>query len=213
VIGGDRGLILKDKLCFGGYFIMTKEIQKKALTRGPNRKLTRRQQKFVRELVSGDGLVTQRESAIRAGFAPSSAHQRAYEMVRMPHIATEIERYREELDALYAVTYKRSERDLKAIRDASLSAGAYSASVQAEVARGKLAGLYTSKTELRVGSIDQMSREDVERELEKIRKSYEPVDITPHEVAEPDAEDSPEEQGVGVLESDLTRVEYNEEKN
>jgi hypothetical protein len=36
--------------------------------RGPNRKLTRRQEKFVKELVANDGLITLREAACRAGY-------------------------------------------------------------------------------------------------------------------------------------------------
>ena len=107
-------------------------------------------------------------------------------MVRMPHVARAITQYRSELDEMYAVNYKRSERDLKKIRDASLDAGAYSAAVQSEVARGKLAGLYTSKSEIRTGAIDAMSREEVEKELERIRQGFgEIIDITPEKEEAP----------------------------
>jgi hypothetical protein len=107
-------------------------------------------------------------------------------MVRMPHVARAIAQYRAELDEMYAVNYKRSERDLKKIRDASLDAGAYSAAVQSEVARGKLAGLYTSRSEIRTGAIDAMSREQVEQELEKIRQGFgEIIDITPEKEEAP----------------------------
>ena len=43
---------------------------KKALTRGPNRKLTRRQELFVKLIVSQDGMITNREAAIQAGYPP-----------------------------------------------------------------------------------------------------------------------------------------------
>jgi len=156
--------------------------RKKDLTLPEDKKLSRRQEKFVKELVAGDGLIGQRESAIRAGFPASSAHTRAYEMMRLPHVAKAIAEYRAELDAQYAVNYKRSERDLKLIGQAALDAGAYSASVQAEIARGKLAGLYTHKSEIRTGSIDALSREEVELELEKIRRSFGTIiDVTPEE--------------------------------
>jgi len=36
----------------------------------PDKKLTRRQEKFVKELVANDGLITNREAAIRAGYPP-----------------------------------------------------------------------------------------------------------------------------------------------
>ena len=94
---------------------MAKEIQKKALTRGPNRKLTRRQQKFVKEIVANDGLITLREAAIRAGYPAASAHSRSYELCspkHCPHVVNEIARYRSELDEMYGVNYKRHIRDM-----------------------------------------------------------------------------------------------------
>ena len=160
--------------------------RRKSLVPPEEKPLTRRQEKFVKELVANDGLITMREAALRAGAPAVSAHSRAYEMVRMPNVARAIAQYRAELDEMYAVNYKRSERDLKKIRDASLDAGAYSAAVQSEVARGKLAGLYTSKSEIRTGAIDAMSREEVEKELERIRQGFgEIIDITPEKEEAP----------------------------
>ena len=115
---------------------------------------------------------------------------------------------------MYGVNYKRHIRDMQKLRDASLAAGAYSAAVQAEKNRGLAEGLYVSKSEIRTGSIDQMSRADVEKELERIRENFEPViNITPTKVEEPDAASGPEESGGGVMENDITRVELNEQKN
>ena len=65
-------------------------------------RLTRMQQLFVRELVANDGHITLREAAINAGYAPTSAHTRAYELTNpdvSPHVVAEIRRYRAELDA------------------------------------------------------------------------------------------------------------------
>ena len=185
---------------------------KNVATRGPNRKLTRRQEKFVKELVSNDGLITMREAAVRAGYPAASAHTRAYELTspkHCPHVVAEITRYRDELDEMYAVGYKKHVRDLQKIRDIALENGAYSAAVQAEYRRGQAQGdIYVSKSEIRTGSIDQMSREDVERELQRIRESFEPIlDITPEEVEEPDAEAGAEEPGGGSVASDLGRAE------
>ena len=180
--------------------------------RGPNRKLTRRQEKFVKELVSNDGLITLREAAIRAGYPARSAHTRAYELTNInicPHVVAEITRYRDELDEMYAVGYKKHVRDLQKIRDIALENGAYSAAVQAEYRRGQAQGdIYVSKSEIRTGSIDQMSREDVENELERIRKSFEPIiDITPEEVEEPDAEEGSKKQRKRSLENNKRRPE------
>jgi len=179
--------------------------------RGPNRKLTRRQEKFVKELVSNDGLITMREAAIRAGYPAGSAHARAHELTNFnicPHVVNEIARYRDELDEMYAVGYKKHVRDLQKIRDVALENGAYSAAVQAEYRRGQAQGdIYVSKSEIRTGSIDQMTREDVEKELDRIRQAFEPIDITPEEIDEPDAEEGAEESRSGALEIDIGRTE------
>ena len=121
---------------------------KKVATRGPNRKLTRRQELFVKLLVSNDGMITNREAAIQAGYPPASAHTRSWELMSesvCPHVVAEIRRYRDELDEKFGVTYKRHIRDMQKIRDAALENGAYSAAVQAEKNRGLAEGLYVSK--------------------------------------------------------------------
>ena len=55
--------------------------------------LTRRQELFVKELVSKDGQITMREAAINAGYPASSAHTRAYELTNpkiSPHVVSAI---------------------------------------------------------------------------------------------------------------------------
>ena len=171
--------------------------RRKDLTPPEEQKLTRREELYVKILVSEDGLVTQREAAIRAGVPACSAHSRSTEMMKRPRVARAIAEYRAELDAMYSVTYKRSERDLKVMGRAALDAGAYSAAIQSEIARGKLAGLYTNKSEIRTGSIDALSREEVEKELERIRRGFgEIIDITPEK-----EETTSEEHRGGVVEA------------
>ena len=168
------------------------------------RKLTRKQELFVKELISNDGTVTLRDAAIAAGFAPSSAHQRAYEMPnpdKCPHVCRAIRIYRGELDRKYAVNYGRHIKDLQTIRDEALENGAYSAAVQAEKARGQAQGdIYVSKSEIRTGSIDQMDRAQVEKALAELKAQYEPIVTVERaeEAADPDQE---KEVGKRVLEN------------
>ena len=158
--------------------------RKKATAEQP---LTRKQELFVKELVSKDGQITLREAAINAGYAAGSAHARAYELTNpniSPHVVAAIQSYRRELDEKYGVTYQRHLRDLQTIRDVALENGAYSAAVQAEYRRGQAQGdIYVSKSEIRHGSIDSMSKEDVLKALEEIKNSYAPItiDVTPTE--------------------------------
>ena len=147
--------------------------------------LTRKQELFVKELVSKDGQITMREAAINAGYPASSAHTRAYELTNphiSPHVVNAIQAYRAELDEKFGVTYQRHLRDLQTIRDMAVQNGAYSAAVQAEYRRGQAQGdIYVSKSEIRHGSIDSMSKDDVLKALEEIKQSYAPItiDVTP----------------------------------
>jgi phage terminase small subunit len=147
--------------------------------------LTRRQELFVKELVSRDGQITLREAAINAGYPVSSAHTRAYELTNphiSPHVVAAIQAYRAELDERYGVNYQRHLRDLQVIRDMALQNGAYSAAVQAEYRRGQAQGdIYVSKSEIRHGSIDSMSKDEVMKALQEINQQYAPItiDITP----------------------------------
>jgi len=147
--------------------------------------LTRKQELFVKELVSKDGQITMREAAINAGYPAGSAHTRAYELTNAnisPHVVAAIQAYRAELDEKFGVNYQRHLRDLQTIRDMALNNGAYSAAVQAEYRRGQAQGdIYVSKSEIRTGSIDSMSKDEVLKALKEIKQSYAPItiDITP----------------------------------
>jgi phage terminase small subunit len=147
--------------------------------------LTRRQELFVKELVSKDGQITMREAAVNAGYPVSSAHTRAYELTNphiSPHVVAAIQAYRAELDEKFGVNYQRHLRDLQTIRDMALTNGAYSAAVQAEYRRGQAQGdIYVSKSEIRHGSIDSMTKEEVMSALKEIKSTYAPItiDITP----------------------------------
>jgi hypothetical protein len=93
-----------------------------------------------------------------------------------------IQAYRAELDEKFGVNYQRHLRDLQTIRDMALNNGAYSAAVQAEYRRGQAQGdIYVSKSEIRTGSIDSMSKDEVLKALKEIKQSYAPItiDVTP----------------------------------
>ena len=153
------------------------------------KKLSGREWKFVQELVSGDGQVTLKDAAIRAGFSPKSAKAIAWKLTNpeiCPHVVAAIQEYRAELAAKYGTTYERHMKDLQAIRDAALAAGAYGAAVQAEYRRGEALGtIYVERKEIRHGTIDSMSKEEVMRKLEEIKRLYGP----PAEILEMEAKE------------------------
>jgi phage terminase small subunit len=132
--------------------------------------------KFVTELVTGDGRVTLREAAIRAGYKATSASVMAWKLTNPeinPHVVSAIQAYRAELNSKYNTSYERHMQDLQKIRDKALDAGAYAAAVQAEYRRGQALGtIYVDRKEIRHGTIDSMSKEEVQRKLDELRALY-----------------------------------------
>lgn len=154
--------------------------------------LTTQEWKFVNEFVAGDGHVTAREAVLRAGYPEKRAKYYAETLTDPdinPHVVAEIQKLRAELAEKYGTTYERHVRDLQLIRDQALAAGAFGAAVQAEYRRGQALGtIYIDRKEIRHGTIDSMSKEEVMRKLEEIKKLYgngSPViDVTPEQVEE-----------------------------
>ena len=149
--------------------------------------LTARQKKFAEEIVLGRCSNT--EAARRAGYAESSAKVRASELLdvgKFPHVAAYISDLHREMAQKYEVTYERHISELGKIREAALKKGAFSAANNAEVARGKAAGLYVEQKIIRTGKLDDMSKEEMETELKKILEEYSPLlqDVTTDDVKE-----------------------------
>lgn len=144
---------------------------------------------FVEEFCANDGRITLKEAALRAGYGPSWAKARAAELTdpeKNPHIVAAIQERRRELGEKYGTTYERHMRDLQLIRDEALKAGAYGAAVQAEFRRGQALGtIYIDRKEIRHGTIDSMSKDEVLKKLQEIKRLYGggPIqDVTPREV-------------------------------
>jgi len=141
-----------------------------------NKPLSPREWKFVQEFVAGCGEVSLKEAAIRAGYTEARANQNGNDLTnpkKNPHIVAAIQEYRSQLAAKYGTTYERHMRDMQTIRDAALAAGAYGAAVQAEYRRGQALGtIYVDRKEIRHGTIDSMSREEVERKLAELKALY-----------------------------------------
>lgn len=156
------------------------------------RVLTPKQWKFVQELVMGDGQVTMAEAAIRAGWPAKSAKESARLLTnpdKNPHVVAAIQELRKDMAERFGTTMERHMRDLQNIRDLALQAGAYGAAVQAEYRRGQALGtIYIDRKEIRHGTIDSMSKDEVMRKLEELKRLYgDPgkiIDITPNQLEE-----------------------------
>ena len=134
--------------------------------------------KFAHEIVTNEGRKNGTECAISAGYAEDSAGVRAAELQnpkRFPLVVKYIGELREEYQKKYAVTFERHISELARIRMDALKKGAWSAAVNAEVARGKAAGLYIEQKIIRTGKLDDLSEEELEKRMKEIIDQYAPI--------------------------------------
>ena len=141
-------------------------------------RLTEMQRKFAHEIITNEGRKNGTECAISAGYAEDSAGVRAAELQnpkRFPLVVRYIGELREEYQKKYAVTFERHISELARIRIDALKKGAWSAAVNAEVARGKAAGLYIEQKIIRTGKLDDLSEEELEKRMKEIIDQYAPI--------------------------------------
>ena len=165
--------------------------------------LTDRQRIFVKIYTDNEGRLTPTECARQAGYKEERAAVTASELLngkQHPKVVEAVLARRAELEKTHEVKLSKHVQELARLRDRSLSEKSYSAAVNAERLRGQAAGLYIDRKEIRTGSIDSMSREEVLAKLKEIgldgkfkkegastvleveeESNGEPIDITPVE--------------------------------
>ena len=92
-----------------------------------------------------------------------------------PLVVKYIGELREEYQKKYAETFERHISEQAKIRQDALNKGAWSAAVNAEVARGKAAGLYIEQKIIRTGKLDDLSEEELEKRMKEIIDQYAPI--------------------------------------
>ena len=115
--------------------------------------------------------MTPTECARQAGYNEAQANVRASELLngkRYPKVVEAIIKRRAEIEKTHEVKLNKHVQELARLREKSLSEKSYSAAVNAERLRGQAAGLYIDRKEIRTGSIDSMSREEVLSKLKEI---------------------------------------------
>jgi phage terminase small subunit len=145
---------------------------------GLPKKLTEMQMKFAHELVTNEGRKTATECAITAGYEQDSAVVRASELQnakRYPLVVHYIGQLRDEYQKKYDVTFGRHISELAKLRDNARESKAWSAAVNAEVARGKAAGLYVEQKIIRTGSLSDLTAEQLETRMKEIIEEYSPI--------------------------------------
>jgi phage terminase small subunit len=142
------------------------------------KKLTEMQMKFAHELVTNEGRKTATECAIAAGYSPDAAVVSASKLQNpktYPLVVQYIGQLRDEYQKKYDVTFGRHISELAKLRDNARESKAWSAAVNAEVARGKAAGLYVEQKIIRTGSLSDLTAEQLETRMKEIIQEYSPI--------------------------------------
>jgi len=133
--------------------------------------LTEQQKKFAELLVYNEGRKTPTECAKEAGYAEGSCHVSASKLRnpnKFPLVVKYIGELRSEIQKKYEVSFERHITELGRIRQEALAKGAFSAATNAEVARGKAAGLYIEQRISLTGKLENLSLEELELKMKKI---------------------------------------------
>ena len=150
-----------------------------------DKRLTDQQRKFAELVVYNEGRMSPAECAFEAGYK-TRARQAASEMRNpkyFPLVVKYIGELRAEVQEKYGIDFGRHVAELAKIRNEALKNKAWSAAVNAEVARGKAGGLYVDQKLVMTSNIDNMSTDEIKDRLKRILDdNKEIIDITPEEI-------------------------------
>ena len=133
--------------------------------------LTIKQRNFVKIFTDNEGRLTPTECARQAGYNETHANVRSSELLNgksYPKVVEAVLKRRTEIEKTHEVKLNKHVQELARLREKSLSEKSFSAAVNAERLRGQAAGLYIDRKEIRTGSIDSMSREEVLGKLKEL---------------------------------------------
>ena len=133
--------------------------------------LTEKQRVFVEIYTENEGRMTPTACARQAGYKAERANVTASELLnikKFPRVTAAVMKRREEIATTHRVQMNKHVQELARLREKALGEKSYSAAVNAERLRGQAAGLYIERREIRTGSIDDMSREDVLKQLKEL---------------------------------------------
>jgi hypothetical protein len=145
---------------------------------GVPKKLTEMQIKFAYELVTNEGRKTATECAVEAGYAKERATITASELQnakKFPLVVQYMGQLRSELQKKYDIDFGKHVTELARLRDEARGKSAWSAAINAEIARGKAAGLYIEQKIIRTGKLDDLSEEELDKRVAEVLDQYSPI--------------------------------------
>jgi len=145
---------------------------------GALKQLTPKQIKFAQELVYNEGRKTATQCAIDAAYSEDRAHVTASELQNpkmYPLVVQYIGQLRDEIRKKYDIDFDSHLMHLGKMRNDALDSKAWTAAINAEVARGKAAGLYVEQKIIRTGKLDDLSEEELDSRIAEVLDQYSPI--------------------------------------
>ena len=145
---------------------------------GMHKTLTPKQIKFAQELVYNEGRKTATQCAVEAKYSEDRAHVTASELQNpkmYPLVVQYIGQLRDEIQKKYDITFESHMAHLGKMRNDALDAKAWTAAINAEVARGKAAGLYVEQKIIRTGKLDDLTEEELDSRIADVLDQYSPI--------------------------------------
>ena len=144
---------------------------------GVPKRLTEMQKRFAELLVFGgpDGPLSKSEAAEMAGYSPKRSRVEGSELTNPRHaplVVQYIGKLHEERLQKHEVTYTKHIAELDRIKDKALKKGSFYSAVNAEISRGKAAGLYIDRKIIKTGKLEEMSEEELRMKRAKILEDY-----------------------------------------
>ena len=145
---------------------------------GVPKRLTEMQQKFANLLVINEGRKSAYECAIEAGYEEDRSRVTASELQnpqKFPLVVKYIGDLREENQKKYGIDFDSHITELGRLRDEARKSKAWSASINAEVARGRAGALYVEQKMILTGNVTTTNKDDMRKQLASILKEYSPL--------------------------------------
>ena len=147
---------------------------------GVPKRLTEMQKRFAEYLIFGgpDGPVSKSEAAELAGCSPKRSRVEGSELTNprlSPLVVQYIGKLQDERLQKHEVSYSKHIAELDRIKQAALKKGSFSSAVNAEVSRGKAAGLYIDRKIIKTGKLEELSEEQLEAKMKQILDDYAPL--------------------------------------
>tara|TARA_R110002049_G_scaffold49998_5_gene142204 strand:+ start:795 stop:1340 length:546 start_codon:yes stop_codon:yes gene_type:complete len=147
---------------------------------GVPKRLTEMQKRFAEFVVFGgpDGPMSQAEAAIAAGYSPKRSRQEGSELLNprlSPLVVHYVGKLKEERLKKFEVNYEGHVAELDRIKKLALKKGSFSSAVNAELNRGKAAGLYIDRKIIKHGKLEELTEEQLQAKMKQILDDYAPL--------------------------------------